>query len=56
MTYLLIGVVLVVSAYVVYSAMTPEGLDWYKGLAAATAAAAAIWAWLTGLFHSAPPV
>jgi hypothetical protein len=56
MTYILIGVLLALGAYMAYSAKTPEGWDWKKGAAAVMALGGAVWAWVSGLFQSAPPV
>jgi hypothetical protein len=56
MLWILIGVVLALSIYVAYKAMTPEGMNWKAGMAALAALIGAVYAWLAGLFHSAPPV
>ncbi|MEY5097595.1 MAG: hypothetical protein RJA36_314 [Pseudomonadota bacterium] len=56
MSYILIGVLVALAAIFMYSAMTPTGMDWKKGMAALVALGAAIWAWIAGLFSSAPPV
>jgi hypothetical protein len=56
MTWILIGVLLALAAYAAYSAKTPEGWDWKKGMAALAALGGAVWAYLSDLFHSAPPV
>jgi hypothetical protein len=56
MAWIFIGVLLALAAFFMYSAMTPTGMDWKKGMAALVALGAAFWAWFTGLFQSAPPV
>lgn len=56
MTYILICFVLALVGYVAYKAKTPEGMNWKAGIAALVALGAACLAWLSGLFHTAPPV
>jgi hypothetical protein len=56
MTYIVIGVLLALAAFAAYSAKTPEGWDWKKGMTALVALGGAIWAYVSGLFQSAPPV
>lgn len=55
MLYILLGVLVALAAIFMYSAMTPAGMDWKKGMAALLALGAALWAWFAGLFAS-PPV
>jgi hypothetical protein len=56
MTYIVIGVLLALGAFMAYSAKTETGWDWPKGLAALVALGGAVYAWVSGLFHSVPPV
>jgi hypothetical protein len=56
MAWLLIGVLLALAAFFLYSAKTADGMDWKRGLFAVAALGAALWAWIAGLFQSAPPV
>lgn len=56
MVWLLIGLLLALAAFFLYSAKTPDGMDWKRGMFAVAALGAAVWAWVTGLFQSAPPV
>jgi hypothetical protein len=43
-----------IAAYGIYSAKTPEGWSLKRGIFAIAALAAAAWAYVTGLFQSAP--
>jgi hypothetical protein len=54
-TILIIGLMLL-AAYFVFTSWTPQGIDARKGFAALVALGAALWAWIAGLFQSAPPV
>jgi hypothetical protein len=56
MAWILIGVLLALAAFFMFSAMTPTGMDWKRGMAAVVALGAALWAWIAGLFQSSPPV
>lgn len=56
MLWIVIGLLLAAAAYAAYSARTPTGLDWKRGIAALAALIAAGWAYLSGLFHTSPPV
>jgi hypothetical protein len=56
MAWLFIWALLALAAFFLYSAKTPDGMDWKRGAFAVAALGAAVWAWVTGLFQSAPPV
>jgi hypothetical protein len=56
MAWVLIGLLLALAAFFLYSAKTPAGMDWKRGMAALAALVGAVYAWLAGLFQSAPPV
>lgn len=56
MGIILIIALLLLAAYFVFTSWTPQGIDVKKGFAALVALGAAVWAWLAGLFQSAPPV
>jgi hypothetical protein len=56
MTYIVIGVLLALGAFMAYSAKTETGWDWKKGAAAVMALGGAAWTAISGLFQSAPPV
>lgn len=52
---ILIGLLIALAIYAAYSAKTPEGWDWKRGLAALGALAVAAWGYLSGLLHLNPP-
>jgi hypothetical protein len=56
MTYIVIGVLLALGAFMAYNAKTETGWDLSKGAAAVMALGGAVWAWISSMFHSAPPV
>lgn len=55
MSYIVIGVLLALAAIFLNSAKTETGWDWSKGMAALIALGGAVYAWVSGLFQSAPP-
>jgi hypothetical protein len=56
MTYVVIGVLLALTAYAAYSAKTETGWDWKRGVVALWALVLAVYTWFFGLFQSTPPV
>jgi uncharacterized membrane protein YdbT with pleckstrin-like domain len=54
--WIIVVVLIALAAYAAYSAKTPEGWDWKKGTASIAALVAAVWAWFSGFFDSAPPM
>jgi hypothetical protein len=55
MTYVVIGVLLALGAYMAYSAKTETGWDWSKGIAALIALGGALWAWASNLYQTYLP-